>query len=77
VFDRFFRAGTGRARGVVWRGSGLGLSIVSALVADLGGSVGLVATTRGTAVAVTLPREPAGDGSVGQRAVTAAGDSGD
>jgi two-component system OmpR family sensor kinase len=54
VFDRFWRADAARTR--VRGGSGLGLSIVQALVAGHGGEVGFqsdVAT--GTTVTVTLP----------------------
>jgi two-component system OmpR family sensor kinase len=54
VFERFFRADTSRARAS--GGSGLGLSIVAALVAAHGGSVELTETPGGGATfRVTLP----------------------
>jgi two-component system OmpR family sensor kinase len=58
VFDRFWRADAARTR--VRGGSGLGMSIVAALVADHGGRVTFdsdVAT--GTTVTVRLPAAPA------------------
>jgi two-component system, OmpR family, sensor kinase len=54
VFDRFWRADAARTR--VRGGSGLGLSIVQALVAGHGGEVGFdSAEATGTTVTVTLP----------------------
>ena len=54
VFERFFRADTSRTRAS--GGSGLGLSIVAALVAAHGGSVSVTDTPGGGAtVAVSLP----------------------
>jgi two-component system OmpR family sensor kinase len=57
VFDRFWRADAARTR--VRGGSGLGLSIVAALVADHGGRVAFDSTVeRGTTVTVRLPAVP-------------------
>jgi two-component system OmpR family sensor kinase len=57
VFDRFWRADAARTR--VRGGSGLGLSIVAALVADHGGRVSFdSAVTTGTTVTVRLPAAP-------------------
>jgi two-component system OmpR family sensor kinase len=57
VFDRFWRADAARTR--VRGGSGLGLSIVAALVADHGGQVGFESTVEhGTTVTVRLPAAP-------------------
>ena len=54
VFDRFWRADSARTR--VRGGSGLGLSIVQALVADHGGRVGFASSVEGgTTVTVRLP----------------------
>ena len=56
VFERFWRADAARTR--VRGGSGLGLSIVQALVADHGGRVGFESTVEGgTTVTVRLPAE--------------------
>jgi two-component system OmpR family sensor kinase len=58
VFDRFWRADAARTR--VRGGSGLGLSIVAALVADHGGRVAFDSTVEhGTTVTVWLPAAPA------------------
>jgi two-component system OmpR family sensor kinase len=57
VFDRFWRADSARTR--VRGGSGLGLSIVQALVADHGGHVSFDSDpARGTTVTVRLPAAP-------------------
>ena len=57
VFDRFWRADAARTR--VRGGSGLGMSIVAALVADHGGRVGFESTVEhGTTVTVVLPAAP-------------------
>ena len=55
VFDRFYRADKGRAR---TRGnSGLGLSIVSAIVADHGGTIDVEsAPGQGTTFTIRLTR---------------------
>jgi two-component system OmpR family sensor kinase len=54
AFDRFWRADAGRTR--ARGGSGLGLSIVHALVADHGGRVALdSAVQSGTTVTLHLP----------------------
>jgi two-component system OmpR family sensor kinase len=59
AFERFYRADSSRARVEGSSGSGLGLSIVAALVAAHGGSVDLASEPgRGTAVVVTLPAAP-------------------
>jgi two-component system OmpR family sensor kinase len=58
VFDRFWRADAARTR--VRGGSGLGLSIVQALVADHGGEVRFESdVARGTTVTLSLPLAPA------------------
>ena len=55
VFERFYRADTSRTRAA--GGSGLGLSIVAALVAAHGGEVSLdTARGRGAVFRVSLPR---------------------
>jgi two-component system OmpR family sensor kinase len=57
VFDRFWRADAARTR--VRGGSGLGMSIVAALVADHGGRVAFDSTIEhGTTVTVRLPAAP-------------------
>ncbi|HEY7102068.1 MAG TPA: HAMP domain-containing sensor histidine kinase [Mycobacteriales bacterium] len=57
VFDRFWRADAARTR--VRGGSGLGMSIVAALVADHGGRVDFESTVEhGTTVTVRLPAAP-------------------
>lgn len=62
VFDRFHRVDTSRARKS--GGSGLGLSIVSAIVESHGGSVAVRnAEGRGAHFTVTLPGRPAALGS--------------
>jgi two-component system OmpR family sensor kinase len=59
AFERFHRADSSRARVGGSSGSGLGLSIVAALVAAHGGSVDLASEKgRGTDVVVTLPAAP-------------------
>jgi signal transduction histidine kinase len=56
AFDRFYRADAGRAR--TGAGSGLGLSIVSAVAAAHEGSVELTSDLDGgTKVTVLLPRQ--------------------
>jgi two-component system OmpR family sensor kinase len=58
VFDRFWRADAARTR--VRGGSGLGLSIVQALIAGHGGQVRFESSVAtGTTVTVTLPTAPA------------------
>jgi two-component system OmpR family sensor kinase len=57
VFDRFWRADAARTR--ARGGSGLGMSIVAALVADHGGRVDFESTVEhGTTVTVRLPAAP-------------------
>jgi two-component system OmpR family sensor kinase len=59
VFDRFWRADVARTR--IRGGSGLGLSIVHALLATHGGRVGFESSpTAGTTVTIRLPAAPAG-----------------
>jgi two-component system OmpR family sensor kinase len=59
AFERFYRADSSRSRVEGSSGSGLGLSIVAALVAAHGGTVDLTtATGVGTTVAVALPAAP-------------------
>jgi two-component system OmpR family sensor kinase len=57
VFERFYRADTSRTRaGATTTGSGLGLSIVAALVAAHGGSVDVRSEPgRGSCFTVSLP----------------------
>jgi len=53
IFDRFFRSERGRST----PGSGLGLSLVHAVVTFYGGEVGFSSTPgRGTVFSVTLPK---------------------
>ncbi|MFE1250250.1 sensor histidine kinase [Streptomyces sp. NPDC058735] len=60
VFERFFRPGTSRARTPSGTGSGLGLSIVAALVSSCDGTVTALETPGGGATfLVRLPRPPA------------------
>jgi two-component system OmpR family sensor kinase len=60
IFDRFFRADPGRAR--VAGGSGLGMSIVRAVVEAHDGEVALdTAPASGMAVTIRLPRPQQGD----------------
>lgn len=55
MFERFFRAGTGRSRNRA--GTGLGLSIVHALMQQSGGAVDVdTGKDRGTTITLTLPR---------------------
>jgi two-component system OmpR family sensor kinase len=57
VFDRFWRADAARTR--ARGGSGLGMSIVAALVSDHGGRVDFESTVEhGTTVTVRLPAAP-------------------
>ena len=59
VFERFYRGDASRHRGE-GGGSGLGLSIVAALVAAHGGTVGVDSTPgQGARFWVRLPREAA------------------
>ncbi|MCU1692091.1 MAG: histidine kinase [Frankiales bacterium] len=59
VFERFYRADSSRTRSASATGSGLGLSIVAALVAAHGGSVAVDSEVgRGTTMRVLLPRAP-------------------
>jgi len=59
VFDRFYRGDSSRHRGVSGGGNGLGLSIVSALVAAHGGTVGVdSAPGKGATFWVDLPAAP-------------------
>ena len=59
VFERFYRADASRTRtGPATTGSGLGLSIVAALVAAHGGTVAVDSTPgQGTAFTVSLPAD--------------------
>ncbi|MET0995664.1 MAG: HAMP domain-containing sensor histidine kinase, partial [Mycobacterium sp.] len=60
IFERFYRADTSRTRET--GGAGLGLSIVSALVAAHDGTVGVeTALGLGTTFRVELPRDPKDD----------------
>ena len=73
VFERFFRADSSRTRtGAATTGSGLGLSIVAALVAAHGGRVEVASTSgRGTTFTVRLPAAPDGPNvSEGVRSVS-------
>jgi signal transduction histidine kinase len=66
LFQRFFRASTAREHAV--QGTGLGLSLVKAVVERHGGRVDLDSSPgKGTTVAVTLPvvQVPAGTHTVG------------
>jgi signal transduction histidine kinase len=54
IFDRFFKASS--AKGVASRGSGLGLSIVKAIVTRHGGTVSATSTpNQGTTIRIELP----------------------
>jgi len=56
VFERFYRVDLARSRGRTSGGSGLGLSIVSAIVSAHGGTVSAIsAPGQGMAVIVRLP----------------------
>ena len=63
VFDRFYKADAARAGGA--GGSGLGLSIVKAIVERHGGAVSVESRPGRTAFAIVLPRGAA-DGAPGQ-----------
>jgi hypothetical protein len=67
IFERFYRSDPSRSR--AHGGAGLGLSIVSAIVANHGGTVSAQGRVgEGTAFTVHLPAvPPPGDGNVGQR----------
>jgi two-component system sensor histidine kinase BaeS len=57
IFDRFFKAGS--VKGVASRGSGLGLSIVKAIVTRHGGHVSATSTpSEGTTIRIELPAIP-------------------
>jgi signal transduction histidine kinase len=57
IFDRFFKASS--VKGVASRGSGLGLSIVKAIVTRHGGNVSATSTpNRGTTIRIELPASP-------------------
>ncbi len=60
IFERFYRADTARDRG--HGGSGIGLAIVRAIVAEHGGRVSVASDGRGTGASftVTLPASPTG-----------------
>ncbi len=53
LFDRFYRATNARAAELP--GSGLGLSIVAAIIDRHGGDIGITSPGSGTKVTVTLP----------------------
>lgn len=57
LFDRFFRGDESRARDSVQSGSGLGLSIVRAIVMNLGGQVyaGICEATGGLPITLRFP----------------------
>ncbi len=67
IFERFYRADPSRSRSN--GGSGLGLSIVAALVKAHGGRVGLDDADVGTTIAVHLPLADGSDGRGGDEAV--------
>jgi signal transduction histidine kinase len=64
IFDRFYK--TSSAKGIASRGSGLGLSIVKAVVTRHGGRVSATSTVgRGTTIRIELPA-PAGERTAGR-----------
>jgi signal transduction histidine kinase len=64
IFDRFYK--TASAKGIASRGSGLGLSIVKAVVTRHGGRVSATSTVgRGTTIRIELPA-PAGERTAGR-----------
>lgn len=66
VFEKFYRGSAGRDRGS--GGSGLGLSIVKAIVEAHGGRITVHSQPgQGTTFEITLPRAPRGRPSVGER----------
>jgi signal transduction histidine kinase len=61
IFDRFFKASS--VKGVASRGSGLGLSIVKAIVTRHGGHVSATSTPNlGTTIRIELPASPRSGG---------------
>ena len=59
MFERFYRADPSRTRGATTSGSGLGLSIVAAVVAAHDGTVGVDSEPdRGSRFVVRLPAAP-------------------